>query len=42
MCYESVTSTLTQKTEQMQCTFESKILRRIYGQIQGKGRWRPR
>ena len=25
LCYGSVTSTLTQKTEQVLCTFESKI-----------------
>jgi len=29
-------------TEQMLCTFERKILRRIYGPIQNKGRWRLR
>jgi len=28
--YGSVMSTLTQKTEQMLCTLESKILRRVY------------
>jgi hypothetical protein len=34
-------STLTQNTEQILCTLESEILRRIYGPIQDKGRWRP-
>ena len=33
---------LTQMTEQMLCTFKSKILKTIYCQIQDKGRWRPR
>jgi len=28
--------------EQMLCTFERKILRRIYGPIQNKGHWRLR
>jgi len=31
LCYESVTWTLTQTSEQMLNTFERKILRRIYG-----------
>jgi len=39
--YGSVMSNLTQKTEQMLCTLESKILRRFYGSIQDKGRWHP-
>jgi len=29
-------------TEQMLCTFETKISRRIHGPTQHKGRWRPR
>ena len=32
----------TKKTEQRICTFERKLLRRIYGPIQDKGRWSPR
>ena len=42
LCNGSVTWTLTQMTEQMPCTFESTILRRIYSPIQDKRRWRPR
>jgi hypothetical protein len=42
LSYRSVTCTLTQTTEQMLNTFERKILRRIYGPIQERGRWRPR
>jgi hypothetical protein len=41
MCYASVTWTQTQMTEQMLCTFERKILRRIYGPVEDKRRWRP-
>jgi len=29
-------------TDQMQCTFERKILGKIYGPIEDKGRWCPR
>ena len=39
--YRSVTWTLTQRTEQMLCTFERKILK-IYGPVQDKGHWCPR
>jgi hypothetical protein len=42
LCNGSVTSTLTQTTEQMLQTFERKILRRIYGATQEEGRWCPR
>jgi hypothetical protein len=42
LCNGSVTSTLTQKTEQMLCTYECKILRRICGPIQDKVRGRHR
>ena len=41
LCYRSVTWTLTQMTEKMLCTFERKILKRIYDPIQDKGRWHP-
>jgi hypothetical protein len=40
--YGTVTWAITQKTEQMLCTSERKILRRIYGPIQHSGLWRPR
>jgi hypothetical protein len=40
--YGTVTWALTQKTEQILCTSERKILRRIYGPIQDNGLWRPR
>jgi len=40
--YGSVTSTVIQKREQMLYTLETKILRRIYGPIQNKRRWRSR
>jgi len=36
LCYESITWTLTQMREKMLCTFERKILKRIYGPIQDK------
>jgi hypothetical protein len=42
LCYGSVIWTLTQMTEQMLCTLEREMLRRIYGPMQDKGRWRPR
>ena len=42
LCYGSVTWTLTHVTEQRICTFERKLLRRIYGSIHDKGSWRPR
>jgi hypothetical protein len=42
LCYGSVTWTLTQAVEQMLNTFESKILRRIYGPIPEAECWRPR
>jgi hypothetical protein len=42
LCYGSVTWTLTQAAEQMLNTSERKILRRIYGPIQGGGCWRPK
>jgi hypothetical protein len=41
LCYGIVTWTLTQTTEQTLNTFERKVLRRIYGPTQDKGRWRP-
>jgi len=36
--YGSVIWNLTQMTQQMLCTFQRKILRRIYGPVQDKGR----
>ena len=42
LCYGSVPWTQTQMTEQMLCTFERKILRRIYSPVQYKGHCRPR
>jgi hypothetical protein len=39
LCYGSVTWTLTQMTGKMLCTFEKKILKRIYGPIEDKGCW---
>jgi len=42
LCYGSVTWTLTHVTKQTICTFERKLLRKIYGQIQDEGCWRPR
>ena len=41
VCYECVTWTLPRMKEQILCTFERKILRRIYGPIQDKGHWIP-
>jgi len=38
LCYDSVTWTLTQTAEQMLNTFETKILRSIYGPTQAGGR----
>ena len=42
LCYESVTWTLTQMSEQMLNTFERKILRRIYGPTHEGGSWHHR
>ena len=42
LCYGSLTWVLPHMTEQMLCTFERKVLRRIYGPIQDKGRLHPR
>ena len=42
LCYGSVPWTQTQMTEQILCTFERKILRRIYDPVQYKGHCRPR
>jgi hypothetical protein len=42
LCYGTVTWTLTYVTEQRICAFEKKLLRKIYGPVQNKGRWRPR
>ena len=41
LCYGSVTWSPTQTTEQMLNTFERNILQRIYGPVQGGGRWHP-
>jgi len=42
LCYGSVTWTLIQAAEQMLNTFGRKILQRIYGLTQERGRWPPR